>query len=54
MQAPGFRAELYAAYKRMWKRGYQPVLARFSDRSSADASPELRAARSLPPETDRW
>jgi glycosyltransferase involved in cell wall biosynthesis len=52
-ELPGFRTELYAAYKEMWKRGYEPVLGRKRDRPRAD-SPEMKAARSLPPETDLW
>jgi glycosyltransferase involved in cell wall biosynthesis len=50
---PGFRAELYAAYKEMWKRGYQPVLGRTRNAPGPD-SPERRAARELRSETDRW
>ena len=52
--SPGFRTELYAAYKRMWKRGYQPVLSRLADEPLAEASPAMRAARSLPSETSLW
>jgi hypothetical protein len=52
--APGFRAELYAAYKRMWKRGYRPVLGRTGEQRVPDGSPERRAAESLPTETDLW
>lgn len=51
---PGFRTELYAAYKRMWKRGYRPVLGRLGAEPVPDGSPEMRAARSLPRETDPW
>jgi glycosyl transferase family 2 len=50
---PGFRTELYAAYKEMWKRGYEPVLGRTRNSPAAD-SPERRAARELPTETDLW
>lgn len=50
---PGFRAEQYAAYRRMWKRGYTPVLATERHRGRLD-SPEARAARTLRPETDAW
>ena len=51
---PGFRTELYAAYKRMWRRGYRPVLGRTGAERVPDGSPERRAARSLPSETDLW
>lgn len=51
---PGFRTELYSAYKRMWKRGYLPVLGRTGDHRAPEGSPERRAARSLPSETDFW
>ena len=50
---PGFRAEQYAAYKRMWKRGYTPVLATERHQGRTD-TPEARAARSLRPEVDAW
>jgi hypothetical protein len=50
--SPGFRTELYAAYKRMWKRGYAPVLRRVRDQPFADSTPEMRAASSLRSETD--
>jgi hypothetical protein len=50
---PGFRTELYAAYKEMWKRGYEPVLGRTRNSPAAN-SPERRAARELPLETDLW
>ena len=51
---PGFRGEQYAAYKEMWKRGYEPVLSRIRRRPDAEETPEMRAARSLPAETDLW
>jgi hypothetical protein len=50
---PGFRAGQYAAYKKMWKRGYMPVLATERHRGRTD-SPEARAARTLPTEVDDW
>jgi hypothetical protein len=50
---PNFRREQYASYKRMWKRGYTPVLATERHRGRPD-SPEARAARTLRPETDAW
>lgn len=50
---PGFRAGQYAAYKRMWKRGYTPVLATDRHRGRTD-SPEARAARTLRREVDAW
>lgn len=50
---PGFRAEQYAAYKRMWKRGYTPVLATERHRGRTD-SPEVRAAKTLRQERDAW
>jgi hypothetical protein len=53
MNQPGFRTELYAAYKRAWQRGYQPVLARQRAAAAAD-SPEQWAARHLTAETDPW
>lgn len=51
--SPGFRTELYAAYKEMWKRGYEPVLGRTKNPPGPD-SPERKAARDLPSETDLW
>lgn len=53
-ELPGFRARLYATYKEMWRRGYTPVLGRAVKPGLADDSPEARAARSLPRETDPW
>jgi hypothetical protein len=50
---PGSRAAKHAAYKRMWQEGYEPVLARQHDRLPG-SSPELRAAATLPLETDPW
>lgn len=50
---PGFRAGQYAAYKRIWKRGYVPVLATERHQGRTD-SPEARAARTLRTETDEW
>jgi hypothetical protein len=50
---PSFRAEQYAAYRKMWKRGYMPVLATERHRGRTD-SPEARAARTLPTEVDDW
>jgi len=50
---PGFRAGQYAAYKKMWKRGYTPVLATERQRDRAD-TPEARAARTLRAEVDDW
>jgi hypothetical protein len=52
--ALGFQAELHAAYKQMWKRGYRPVLDRARGAPAARDSPEMRAARSLEPLTDYW
>ncbi len=52
--SPGFRPDLYAAYKRIWQRGYVPVLERRRAEPGFEASPEARAARTLPVETDRW
>lgn len=50
---PGFRAGQYAAYKRMWQRGYVPVLAT-ERQQGRDDSPEAVAARTLRPEIDAW
>jgi len=50
---PGFRDGQYAAYKRMWKRGYTPVLATERHQGRTD-TPEARAAQSLRTETDAW
>lgn len=52
--APGFRPELYAAYKAAWTRGYVPVLARKRGEPDFERSREAEAARTLPVETDRW
>jgi hypothetical protein len=49
---PGFRKGQYAAYKRMWKLGYTPVMA--SPRHQRGDSPEAVAARDLRPEVDEW
>jgi hypothetical protein len=53
-RSPGFRTELYSTYKRMWRRGYRPVLSRIADEPQVDRSAVLRAARSLRKETDVW
>jgi hypothetical protein len=50
---PGFRAGQYAAYRRMWKRGYVPVMASERQRGRTD-TPEAIAARTLRPEVDAW
>jgi hypothetical protein len=52
--APGFQLALHQAFKRMWKQGYVPVLGRTGDQRVPENSPERRAARSLPTETDLW
>jgi len=52
--SPGFRPEMYAAYKTMWRRGYVPVLERRRGEPDFERSPEAEAARTLPVETDRW
>jgi hypothetical protein len=52
--SPGFRPDLYAAYKRIWKEGYVPVLERRRTEPDFERSPEARAARTLPVEIDRW
>jgi len=46
----GFRKGQYAAFKRWWKLGYQPVLAS----PHAPDSPEMTAARELRPEIRDW
>jgi hypothetical protein len=51
---PGFQVELHQACKRMWKQGYVPVLGRTGDQRVPEGSPERRAARRLPSETDLW
>jgi hypothetical protein len=53
-RTPGFQADLHATFKHMWKRGYRPVLSRIQDEPFAEGSPEMRAARSLPPLTEYW
>jgi len=50
---PGFRAGQYAGYKKMWKRGYVPVLATERHQGKTD-SPEAVAARTLRVEIDPW
>jgi len=50
---PGFRAGQYAGYKRMWKRGYVPVLATERHQGKTD-SPEAVAAKTLRVEIDQW
>lgn len=52
--SPGFRSEMYATYKKMWTRGYVPVLERKRAEPDFEHSREARAARTLPVETDRW
>jgi hypothetical protein len=54
MQVPGFRAQMYSAYKAMWMRGYVPVLQRKGAEPDFADSPEAEAARRLPVETDAW
>jgi hypothetical protein len=52
--SPGFRPDMYAAYKRLWKQGYVPVLERRRSEPGFEQSPELRAARTLRVESDDW
>jgi len=54
MKAPGFRPEMYAKYKAIWKQGYVPVLERKASEPGFEDSVEARAARTLPVETDAW
>jgi len=54
MRTTGFRTEMYAGYKAMWKQGYVPVLARKAGEPGFEDSAEVRAARTLKVETDRW
>jgi hypothetical protein len=54
MQAQGFRPDMYARYKTIWKRGYVPVLERKGSEPDFEQSLEAQAARSLPVETDPW
>jgi hypothetical protein len=52
--SPGFRPDMYATYKRVWTRGYVPVLERKRGEPDFEHSREAVAARTLPAETDRW
>jgi hypothetical protein len=52
--SPGFRPDMYATYKRIWKSGYVPVLERKRAEPGFEQSHEARAARTLNVETDRW
>ncbi len=50
---PGHYVALYAMYKALWKRGYQPVLSRLSPRE-LKTSPEGKAAEMLVPRKILW
>ena len=52
--SPGFRRDMYAQYKTIWKRGYVPVLERKRSEPDFEQSREAHAARTLPVEVDRW
>jgi len=54
MQAPGFRSQMYAGYKTIWKQGYVPVLERKATEPDFEDSIEARVAATLPIETDAW
>jgi glycosyltransferase involved in cell wall biosynthesis len=50
----GFYYELYALYKLLLEKGYEPVLKRLSSLGIVDDSPEWRAARTLSPQKYPW
>jgi hypothetical protein len=54
MKVTGFREEMYAQYKAIWKQGYVPVLERKASEPDFENSLEAWAARTLPIETDPW
>jgi hypothetical protein len=52
--SPGFRPDMYAAYKQILAQGYVPVLERKRAEPDFEQSREAHAARTLPVEIDRW